>query len=122
MSAAAQAAVYIKATYLARLSGAAEPALRTAADSKAMHIAVLASAAAQVQHRAAYSQAIYPAKLPGRGAAAQEQHTATYISARHSSIEGLPVAAEHHYGEFTGRRRASTAHCAIYQRAAHHYG
>ena len=55
-----------------------------------MHIAVLASAAAQVLHSAADSQAIYPAKL--LGAAAQEQHTAAYISAWHISIEGLPVA------------------------------
>ena len=84
MSAAAQAAAYIKATYLARLSGAAVQALCTAAYSKAMHIAVLASATAQVQHPAAYSQAIYPAKLPG--AAAPEQHTAAYISAWHISM------------------------------------
>ena len=44
LNAAAQAAAYIKATYLARLSSAAVPALRSAAYSKAMHVAVLTSA------------------------------------------------------------------------------
>ena len=89
MSAAAQAAAYIKATYFARLSSAAVPALRTAAYSKAMHIAVLTSAETQVKRPAAFSQAIYPAKLPG--AAAQEQHTAASISARHIIMASPPV-------------------------------
>ena len=73
LSAAAQVALYTKATYLARLSVAAGHALCTAAYSKAKHVAVLSSVAAQVQHPA--------------------HHSAAYVDTWHISMASTPVVA-----------------------------
>ena len=63
----------MKAAYLGWLSGAAAPALCTAAYSEAKHIAVLESVAVQVQHPA-YGQAIFPSRLQA------EQHTISTVT------------------------------------------